>query len=145
MWICVRSCLFVFPLLLPACRSAPNHPEIRAVLDEQIVAWNGGDLDGFMRGYWKSDDVVFATPGGETRGWQQVIERYRRRYPDAAAMGHLSFDRITIARKGQTEAEACGVYRLERGEEKFSGRFFLTLRRIDGAWVIVRDYTVSDQ
>ena len=129
---------------MPACRAAQEHPQIRAVLDAQAQAWNRGDLDGFMQGYWKSDEVVFATPEGETHGWQEVIDRYRRRYPDAAAMGRLSFDRITIARKDDSEAEASGTYRVQRDNETRSGRFFLTFRLINGAWVIVRDYTVPD-
>ena len=39
---------------------APGLPEeIEGVMQRQMTAWNEGDLDGFMEGYWKSDSLVF--------------------------------------------------------------------------------------
>jgi hypothetical protein len=32
---------------------------IRKVLDDQIKAWNRGDLEQYMSGYWKSDSLRF--------------------------------------------------------------------------------------
>ena len=46
----------------------------------QVAAWNRGDLDGFMAGYWKSPDLVFFSNGTRTRGWQATLERYQKRY-----------------------------------------------------------------
>ena len=31
----------------------------QAVLDAQVSAWNAGDLDGFMAGYWNSEELKF--------------------------------------------------------------------------------------
>src|SRR5512132_3214165 len=33
--------------------------DIRSVMDKQVAAWNAGDIDGFMAGYWRSPDLVF--------------------------------------------------------------------------------------
>ncbi len=56
--------------LLCRCAAAVDHPEIRVVLEQQVQAWNRGDLEGFMAHYWRSDDLVFKSPKGETHGWQ---------------------------------------------------------------------------
>ncbi|HNG96278.1 MAG TPA: DUF4440 domain-containing protein, partial [Acidobacteriota bacterium] len=32
--------------------------EVRAVLDAQVAAWNRGDLEGFMKGYWRSPELT---------------------------------------------------------------------------------------
>src|SRR5205823_2691312 len=32
---------------------------VRKVLDDQVSAWNRGDLEGFMIGYWNSPDVTY--------------------------------------------------------------------------------------
>src|SRR5262245_26884786 len=53
---------------------------IRKVLDEQVVAWNKGDLEGFMAGYWNSPKLSFASGKDKTRGWQATFDRYKKRY-----------------------------------------------------------------
>src|SRR5437879_453541 len=53
---------------------------IQQVLDAQQAAWNKGDLEGFMTGYWKSDDLSFYSGGDKTKGWQATLERYQKKY-----------------------------------------------------------------
>jgi len=46
----------------PPDRSGKNSDEfgaIRKLLEEQAEAWNKGDLEGFMKGYWKSPELTF--------------------------------------------------------------------------------------
>jgi len=129
--------------LTSGCAKPLDHPEIREVLGEQVEAWNRGDLDGFMRGYWKSDDLIFSSPKGQTRGWQAVLEQYRKSYPTPEKMGQLAFEQIQISRPGEDRAEVSGRYRLKYPEGPRTGRFYLHLRRINNAWVIVRDHTVD--
>jgi peptidoglycan/xylan/chitin deacetylase (PgdA/CDA1 family)/ketosteroid isomerase-like protein len=63
---------------------------IHALLRKQAEAWNQGDLDAFCAVY--AEDAAFASPTGLTRGREQVLARYRKRYPDRKAMGTLSFE-----------------------------------------------------
>ena len=53
---------------------------IRKVLDDQVTAWNQGDLPGFMKGYWQSPDLSFFSGNNKTVGWQATLERYRQKY-----------------------------------------------------------------
>jgi len=125
------------------CRS-PDYAEITSVLESQQAAWNVGDIDGFMKGYWKSDNLVFSTPDGDTHGWQATLDRYKSRYATPEQMGKLSFSRLTVARPTPDTAEVSGVYRLDLSDGVKSGRFYLHMRQIEGQWVIVRDRTVAD-
>src|SRR5678816_2766695 len=68
---------------------------IRNAMNEQLVAWNNGNIDAFMQTYWKSDSVLFVS-NPPTYGWQQTLDRYKKAYPDAAAMGKLSFDLLAL-------------------------------------------------
>ncbi len=133
-------------LLVPlgGCSGAVDHPEIRAVLDQQLEAWNDGDIEGFVAHYWKSDELVFKSPKGETRGWQAVLQRYRRAYPTPEKMGSLTFDLGEIVRPSDDTAEVAGQYRVRTANEIQTGRFYLHFRKINDAWLIVRDYTVGD-
>ena len=126
------------------CATPTNHPDIQSVLDQQTTAWNAGDLDAYMQTYWRSDELVFSTSTGDTKGWNETLARYKKSYPTQEAMGRLRFDEIEITRTNDTEAAASGRFILtsKKGEE--TGRFYLKLRRIDDAWVIIHDYTVAD-
>jgi hypothetical protein len=64
---------------------------IRDVLTMQEKAWNDGNLEEFMTGYWNSDSLQFVG-STITRGWQSTLNRYRATYPDRAAMGNLKFE-----------------------------------------------------
>jgi len=61
--------------------------EIRAVLTTQQQAWNRGDIPAFLEGYWNSPELTFAGSDGIVRGYDGLLERYRRSYPDKAHMG----------------------------------------------------------
>ena len=38
-----------------AAQSERSEAAIRRVMDDQAAAWNRGDIEAFMAGYWRSD------------------------------------------------------------------------------------------
>jgi len=123
----------------PASTSA-----IRAVLNEQQSAWNRGDVTAFMKGYWNSPALTFAGSSGITRGWEPVMMRYRKNYPDAAAMGHLDFSGIEIRPLGSDAALVLGRWHLQRGNDAPGGVFTLVFQRFPEGWLIIHDHTSAD-
>jgi len=118
--------------------------EIRAVLAAQESAWNRADVAAFMEGYEKSDDLTFSGSSGVIRGWQNVLERYRRRYPGAAAMGKLRFSDIEVRLVGSEAALVLGQFHLTRTKEAggdASGHFSLVFRKTLSGWRIIHDHT----
>ena len=80
-----------------ALTQAADETAIRKLLDDQVRAWNRGDLEGFMAGYWKSPDLTFTSGGDQTKGWQATLERYRKRYQgEGREMGKLAFTDVTV-------------------------------------------------
>ncbi len=137
-------------LLAAGCagtRTAPSRTEadVRALLDAQVVAWNQGDIEGFMQGYWQSDSLRFASGGTVRYGWQTTLSRYRQGYPDRAAMGTLTFDSLSIRPLDARHAYAFGRWSLARDASfaPASGLFTLLLRRFPHGWRIVHDHTSS--
>lgn len=118
--------------------------ELHPVLDSQQAAWNRGDIEGFMAGYWNSPDLTFTAVGQTTRGWQETLERYRQRYPTRDKMGKLTFEQLTFTPLCDDAALVLGRYRLVRGDETLSGGFTLLMRRVEGQWAIVHDHTSAD-
>ena len=116
---------------------------VRVVLDKQVAAWNRGDLEGFMAGYWNSPDLVFQSGATLTRGWQATLERYRHRYQaEGKEMGRLRFQDLDVQLLSVDAAFVRGRWHLtmKDGSEP-GGLFTLLARRIGGEWKIVHDHT----
>jgi|SRR5580700_3570237 ketosteroid isomerase-like protein len=138
-------------VLIPSClgarvnaaqqRSAES--EIRSVLDMQTSAWNRGDIDTFMTGYWKSEETEFVGASGIARGWQAVLDRYRRKYPDAKAMGRLTFSNLEVHAVCPDSAFVIGEFQLERDKDRPTGIFTLNFRKFAEGWRIVADHTTG--
>jgi len=127
--------------------AADSEPEaqIRAILSEQQAAWNRADIAAFMKGYWLSPELTFAGSGGVTRGWQPVLERYRERYRDAQAMGHLDFSELEVHMLGKDAAFVLGRWRLKREKDEPGGVFTLVFQHFPEGWRIVHDHTSADE
>ena len=122
---------------------SPTAKQIRSRLDAQVVDWNGGDIEGFMRVYWRSPRLSFSSGGKVTRGWQKTLDGYKSRYPDAATMGKLSFSALEVTELGDSAALVLGKWHLERKPplESVGGNFSLVFRKMDGEWLIIHDHT----
>src|ERR1700694_1345827 len=55
---------------------------IKHLLVSQIEAWNNGNLQGFMAGYWHSPDLTFFSGTTVTKGWEPTLQRYQQRYKE---------------------------------------------------------------
>ena len=119
----------------------PETTRIRHVLDDQQAAWNRGDIEGFMRGYWNSPETVFVSEDEITRGWQTVHDRYRSKYSDRDKMGALRFSELEIRLLGEDVALVLGRWELVRKADKPHGRFTLIFRKTADGWKIVHDHT----
>src|SRR5438105_10690712 len=94
----VLAVLFVLPAAARERKPAdPRADEaaIRKVLDDQAAAWNKGDLEAFMAGYWKSPNLTFTSGNNKTKGWDATLERYKKRYQgEGKEMGKLTFSEV---------------------------------------------------
>ena len=129
-----------------AVAGAPQSNDAAAILtllNDQTAAWNRGDIEGFMNGYWNSNQTEFVSSEGVSRGWQALLERYRRSYPDRKAMGHLTFSDLEIRVECSTAAYALGEYHLQREDDNPSGVFTLNFRKLPEGWRIVVDHTTA--
>jgi ketosteroid isomerase-like protein len=116
---------------------------VKHVLSTQQAAWNDGDIDGFMHGYWKNDSLTFIGKGGITKGWQQTLNNYKKSYPDKATMGQLTFEILSVEEFSPTTIHVIGKWNLKRETPKgdLGGCFTLVFKKIKNQWVIVSDHT----
>ncbi len=138
--------LFAFLLLFATSVSAQSKnervaAEIRKVMDEQVSAWNRGDIDVFMQGYWNSDKLVFVSGDNLTYGWKPTLERYKKNYDSRAKMGVLTFSDLEIEVLSKDSAKVLGSWALAREKDNPKGKFTLIFRKFKDGWVIVHDHT----
>ena len=131
-------------LISTACSAQPQDDKatILSILDRQTKAWNTGDLEAFMDGYWQSEELMFIGSRGLTYGWQNTLDNYKKGYPDRATMGQLTFDILETRPLGPEHYLVVGKWHLAREEmDDAEGHFSLTWRKIDGQWVIIADHS----
>jgi ketosteroid isomerase-like protein len=114
---------------------------IRAVLDKQVTAWNAGNIENFMQGYWRNDSLMFVGKSGNTYGWQQSLNNYKNHYPDTVAMGKLTFNLLEFKPLLPVYYFVVGKWQLGRSIGNMEGYFTLLFRKINGHWLIVVDHT----
>ncbi len=120
--------------------------KIMAVLNAQQAAWNRGDLDGYMAGYWKSPELTFYSGGTVTHGWQPTLDRYKARYQgEGREMGHLDFSAVTIHMMGTDAAWVEGHWRLTmKSGQNPGGLFTVIFRKFPEGWRIVHDHSSGE-
>jgi len=130
----------ILGLVSAAIAQSDASKEIRKVMDDQAAAWNGGDLEAFMQGYWNSEKLVFV--GSEvTRGWQPTLDRYKRTYGTREKMGTLTFSDLEITVLSKDAAVVLGSWSLARATDDPHGKFTLVFRKFKEGWRIVMDHT----
>ena len=142
----MRNITFTLFLIAIFCFSAlgqntRDETAIRKVMDDQAAAWNRGDIDGFMAGYWKSEKLTFISGTDVTRGWQQTLDRYKKGYDTRARMGTLTFSDLEFVVVDKNTAVVLGNWALARDKDNPKGKFTLTFRKLKEGWRIVMDHT----
>jgi beta-aspartyl-peptidase (threonine type) len=139
-----RICLALLMIALAATPawSVTDEEAIRAVMNAQVRAWNAGDIEAFVEGYKKSPDLLFASRGTFSRGWEPLLKRYKEHYPEGN-MGTLQFDGIEIKMLGSDTAWVVGFWRLEMKDGSPHGAFTLIFERTKEGWRIIHDHTSS--
>ncbi len=110
------------------------------IMSAQELAWNHGDIQGFMSFYWKSDSLKFIGSKGLTYGRQKTLDNYINSYPDKAAMGTLKFTILSMEQLSKTSIYVIGKWELDK-EKPSGGHFTLLWKKMENKWVIVADHT----
>lgn len=141
-----RIAIFTFTLILLSQCAIKQDPSgdkdmIHDVMSGQAKSWNKGDVEGYMKGYWMSDSLVFTGTKTVSVGWQAATDRYKIAYPDKTAMGHLTFEDVNTNFTSKSSAYSTGRWNLFREADTLTGRFTLIWKKQNSAWFIIADHS----
>ena len=134
------AAILIFVSVSSFCQTK-DETEIRNLLAKQNAAWNRGDVDAFMVGYWENDSLMFIGQSGVTYGYRNTLANYKKNYPDTVKMGKLTFTLIQVMQLSPEFFHVTGKYYLTRTIGDASGHFTLVFRKINGRWVIISDHS----
>lgn len=139
----MRPLLFLLLGILsfPVFGQTKDEAAVRNLLARQNAAWNRGDVDAFMVGYWENDSLMFIGKSGVTYGYKNTLANYKKNYPDTTVMGKLTFTLIQVKELSPEYFHVTGKYYLTRTIGDASGHFTLMFRKINGKWVIISDHS----
>ena len=117
---------------------------IKTMLKAQQDCWNNGDIDGFMKGYWNSENLIFTSLNHKPEyGWKNTLKRYKNSYPTKSSMGKLRFEILDLNLTAKTTATLKGKWELIRQKDHPNGLFWLDIEKFDKNWLITKDSTIS--
>lgn len=118
-----------------------DESSVRQLLADQVTAWNRGDIESFMHGYWHSDSLMFIGSKGVTYGFDNTRERYRKTYDSREKMGVLEFDLLHVLPLAADVYMVVGKWHLTRSVGDIGGHYTLIFKKIGGKWLIISDHT----
>ena len=139
----MKKLLILALLAMVQCAAGADGDAVRKVLDDQVAAWNRGDVRGFMEGYEDAPSTLFVG-SAVTRGHAAVLARYLKNYASKAKMGTLRFSEIEVRMLDENYASVLGRFHLQRDKiagGPATGLFTLLFRRTTQGWKIILDHT----
>jgi ketosteroid isomerase-like protein len=129
--------------LTTAAFTQPSRDEasIRHLMANQVDAWNKGNIDAFMKGYWNNDSLIFIGKSGASYGYRQALANYKKNYSGPDQMGKLFFDLLKVKRLSADYYFVIGKWFLKRKAGDIGGIYTLLFHKINGQWRIVVDHT----
>lgn len=123
---------------------AQTNKDEKAILDlltKQTQAWNKGNLDEFMSGYWQSDSLMFVGKNGVTYGYTNTLNNYKKNYNDSEKMGKLFFEILQVKKLAINYYWVLGKWFLKRSIGDVGGHYTLLFKKIKNKWVIIADHS----
>jgi hypothetical protein len=138
----MRSILLIIALIpVLVFSQSKDEKAILKILDDQTKAWNEGNLEKFMIGYWETDSLMYIGKKGVTYGYQSTLNSYKTNYAGRDNMGTLTFHILHMKPLGKKHYLVVGKWSLKRTVGDVGGHYTLTFEKQKGKWVVIADHS----
>jgi hypothetical protein len=117
--------------------------QVYQLILKMVDRWNNHDLDGYMQGFWKSDDLLAVLESEVHWGWSDLYNSYARGYPDRNLMGKLDLERLQVRSSAADTAIALCWWRIlpPRGGSPVFATDTMQLQKFTQGWRITVKHT----
>lgn len=118
-----------------------DYQRILALFESGCAAWNRGDIDGYLAGYWHSDKVRWVSGGTVRHGFEAIAAGFKTRFDSPDNMGRLEVDNLEIQLLGENDALVFGAWIQTTPAARHHGVFTVHVKKIDDEWLFVSDHS----
>jgi uncharacterized protein (TIGR02246 family) len=117
----------------------PDGQQVYEVLLKMLDRWNAHDIEGYLKVYWKSPELLVVVDSEQFNGWQQLHDSYFNGYPDPGAMGFIQPKRIQVKLLRPDLALALTWWSISfpSSQQKIVGNTTMDLQKFDNEWKII--------
>ena len=111
-----------------------SEKEIYDQLMRMADAWNRHDIDGYLDGFLRSDEIVVVVEGETVRGWDLLSKAYHGGYPNPQEMGTLTIDRVQVQMLAPDLGFVLGSYTVVFPKKKEFGTDTIIMKKVSEGW-----------
>ncbi len=138
--IFISALILSLTLSLTAMQKSAIEKELIRIHDLQRQAWNEGNIEGFMAHYWKSEKMTYQSGDTRLNGWDALLDRYKKVYPEGN-MGTLEFSDLIVHVLSEDSAYVIGKWKVQAETWTRVGLFTTILKKMEDGWKIIHDHS----
>jgi hypothetical protein len=121
----------------------PDAQQVYEVLLKMLDRWNAHDIEGYMKVYSNSPELLVVIDSEQFNGWQQLHDSYVNAYPDRNGRGFIDPKRIKIKLLKPDLAFALTWWSVSfpNSKQKVVGNTTMDLQKSDDGWKIIASHT----
>ena len=121
----------------------PDAQQVYEVLLKMLDRWNAHDIEGYMKVYSNSPELLVVIDSEQFNGWQQLHDSYVNAYPDRNGRGFIDPKRIKIKLLKPDLALALTWWSVSfpNSKQKVVGNTTMDLQKSDDGWKIIASHT----
>jgi hypothetical protein len=114
---------------------------VQQALEGQVQAWNRGDLEKAMTFYWNSPEMLWISKKGLEKGYQEVLELFRKDFSDSSKMGLYSYEPLHIEQLSPEAVFYVFSWKIElEGKQLMGGVSSQIWKNSGGSWVVASEH-----
>lgn len=115
--------------------------QVKAALDEQVNAWNAGQLEKAMGYYYNSPDLLWISRAGIAKGYEPIFQGYVKDYTDRSLMGTYSYEPLHIEVLSAAKVFYVFRWKIDLNGKKIMGGISSQIWKRSGKdWLIISEH-----
>ena len=125
----------------------PDDQQIYEALLRMIDRWNAHDIEGYLKAYWESPELLVVVDSEQFTGWQQFHDSYINGYPDRREMGFIQPKRIQVKLLRSNLALALNWWSISfpNIKQKVVVSTTMDLQKFDDGWKVIAAHLSTGQ